>query len=134
MAAKALDLGKAAKERLERERIEQLYATVRLCIKWLGIVVVAWQIRCAIGALAGQNTSVMVNAVLSLLGNIQFTAAISLAGAATVWAICERALRHRKVEKMQGRIRELETQIDPKRTSSGLLTTGKTNPSDKWRS
>lgn len=48
-----------------------------------------------------------------------------------LWAIIERSLRKRKTVKLTKRIEELETKIDPQRTSSGLLSTGETHPDDK---
>jgi hypothetical protein len=68
---------------------------------------------------------------LSFLADIKFAVAVTLAGVAAAWAGLERWLRHRKVESIQDRIRELELTIDPHRTSSGLTPKGKTNPKDK---
>lgn len=79
--------------------------------------------------LAGKDTLVALN--VAILGDIKFVVSIGLTGAAGVWAIVERSLRHRKVEYLQSRIKELETTIDKNRTSSKLTTKGKTNPRDK---
>ncbi len=43
----------------------------------------------------------------------------------------QRALRLRKTEQLQARITDLETMIDPNRSSSGLQKTGETHPEDK---
>ena len=67
--------------------------------------------RDLLGAIAGKETVLAIK--LSFLADIKFAIAISLAGVASVWALAERGLRHRKVESMQGRIRELELAIDP---------------------
>jgi hypothetical protein len=127
------DLSKTAQERLERVRIEQRYSTVRIAVKWTGIAAAIYFAAEALKAFAGRDTSIIVNAALSLFANLNLTVAISLAGAATVWAVCERMLRRYKVEKMQGRIKELETRLDPRRTTSGLLPDGRTNPADLGR-
>ena len=130
MAPKKSDISKAGTERLERIRIEQRYSTARLAIQCLAIVVAIFFAKEAIVAFAGQSTTVIVQGALRILGNLKFTAALGLTGSAAVWAVCERALRRRKVESMQARIRLLETMIDPKRSTSGLLPNGKTNPAD----
>lgn len=79
--------------------------------------------------LAGENTALSLG--ISLLADLKLSVAITLAGGAAVWAVVERALRHRKTEYLQRRIKELETMIDPGRSSSGLTEEGKTNPNDK---
>ncbi len=43
----------------------------------------------------------------------------------------QRALRLRKTKQLQARITDLETMIDPNRSSSGLQKTGETHPEDK---
>lgn len=42
----------------------------------------------------------------------------------------ERRLRYEKTEYLQGRIKALELQLDPDRSSSDLSPTGETNPED----
>jgi hypothetical protein len=112
-----------------REAISQRYSTARTLIRTAGVVGVAYVWQGFLSQLAGHDTAVAIN--LTFLGDIKFLASISLAGGACVWAAVERNLRHRKVEFLQGRIRDLETTIDPQRTSSGLTPKGKTNPKDK---
>ncbi|WP_022949551.1 hypothetical protein [Methylohalobius crimeensis] len=48
-----------------------------------------------------------------------------------IWALTERKLRLRKTKYLSERPKNLEKQIDPNRTSSGLQPTGETNPEDK---
>jgi hypothetical protein len=127
------NLGKAAKERLEFNRINQRYSTIRTLVRAAGVVLVVFFMSQTLKSLSGQATSVIVSATLSLFADVKFALAITLAGAASVWAVAERMLRRRKVEYMQGRIRELEMRIDPNRTTSGLTTRGMTNPRDGGR-
>jgi hypothetical protein len=121
--------------RLEFHRTDQLYSTVRTLIRGLCWVVAAYFGFGAVKELAGQSTdvSLALSFVISALFEVKFVIAIALSGAACAWAAAERMLRHRKVEKLQGRIRELETAIDPDRSTSGLTTKGQTNPLDKRR-
>ena len=116
-------------ERLALARIEERYRTVRTLVKavsWVGAVYLAREI---VQVLAGETTRLVFE--LSVLADVRFALTLTLAGAATTWAIVERVVRHRKVEQMSGRIKELETRLDPSRSSSGLTPKGKTNPKDK---
>ena len=131
--AKSQTLSKSAEERLGLHRIEQRYRTLRTAIRSLfgfGCVYMAAQ---AVGALAGQSTSVAVNLALQAFAEVRFALAVTLMGCAAAWAVAERMLRYRKVEVMATRLRELETAIDPNRTSSGLTPSGRTHPQDKRR-
>jgi len=131
MSVQASALSKSAQERLLRTRILERYALARTGIRTLAVIVIAWFSKQAIGDLAGHDTSVIVSAALSVVGNLKVALSMTLAGSAAVWAIVERSLRRRKTEALQGRIIELEQGLDPRRSSSGLTPTGKTNPRDK---
>lgn len=48
-----------------------------------------------------------------------------------LYGFSQRSLRLRKTQYFQKHILELESKIDPQRTSSGLLPTGETHPGDK---
>ena len=112
------------------EKLSQIFSTIRTSIRTVGWVFGAYFARQAIASLSGETTNLSVNGTLSLLADFKFVVSIALTGAAFAWAAVERSLRHRKVEALQGRIKHLETAIDPKRTSSGLTAKGKTNPKD----
>ncbi|NOJ47823.1 hypothetical protein [Bradyrhizobium archetypum] len=116
-------------ERIEIARLEEKYRTFRTLIKVSGAVFGVYIAREAIETLAGQTTKLAFE--LAVLANVQFAFTLTLAGVATAWAVVERITRQRKVEQMQGRIRDLETRLDPNRSSSGLTPKGKTNPKDK---
>lgn len=126
-------LSKSAQERLIRIRIVERYALGRTAIRALCVFGVFWLMDQAISHYAGQVTSVTVSAALSFIADLKFTAVLTLAGGASLWAFVERKLRHRKVEFLQNRIRDLETQRDPRRSSSGLMPTGQTHPRDRRR-
>lgn len=114
-------------------QIDQLYATIRTAIWAICIVTVAYFGFGALETFAGRSTEIDValSLVLTALAELKFVAAISIALGGCGWAFIERMLRHRKVEYLQGRIKALETAIDPSRTSSKLTVQGKTNPSDR---
>jgi hypothetical protein len=121
--------------RLEFHRIDQRYSTFRTFIRSLCWAVVGYFGFGTVSQFAGHSTdlNVALSLVISALFKFELLIAIALTGVACAWAAAERVLRHRKVEKLQGRIRELETAVDPDRSTSGLTTKGQTNPIDKRR-
>ena len=54
-----------------------------------------------------------------------------IAGGTTIWALGEKLLRHKKVERLTAHTKDLELMIDQNRTSSMLTRQGNTNPGDK---
>ncbi len=125
------DLSKSARERLDKQRIDQRYRTFRTLIRAGSVVLCIWFVGNAISDLAGKDTNIVVGLLLSVFADLKFAASIALAGTATGWAIVERWLRHNKVEYLQERIRQLERNIDTRRSTSNLTTRGQTNPSDR---
>ena len=83
-------------------------------------------------ALAGKETgaSFFVQWTTGSVSGATFSVSIVLTGIGTGWALYERMWRFKKVKTLSARIIELETQIDPKRSSSKLLPDGRTNPDD----
>jgi hypothetical protein len=121
--------------RLELHRLDQQYHTMRTAIRgafWLGAAYFGFG---TIGQFAGRSTDVdlALSLVITALIELKVMIAIVMTGAACAWAAIERTLRHRTIAKMQGRIRQLETNIDPQRSTSSLTPTGQTNPADKRR-
>ena len=128
-----MSLSQESQERVQLYATDQLYRTIRTAIRGGVAVAIFYFAFHAVEALAGQDTnlSVAMTLVLSAFADFRFAFAITLGGAGAAWAMVERSLRHRKVDYMQGRIKELEGRLDPSRSSSGLTTAGKTNPRDK---
>src|SRR3546814_4250159 len=118
----------SARERREGRRIEQRYKTARTLILVLVFLGCVWVIGDAIGDLAGKETNVAVSLLFSIFADLKFALSVALAGGMAAWAVVERWLRHRKVDRLQGRIRGLEKRIDPGRSTSGLTTKGQTHP------
>lgn len=84
----------------------------------------------SIEALAGETTSLNFLHVVT----IEFLSRSLPWWALTIfisyWAIKQTRLRKKKTEQLTARIKELETRIDPNRTSSRLLPSGDTHPDD----
>lgn len=127
--AKTPAVSARSSERVKIAKVDQWYRTVRTAVRVIGVVAAVWLLRGALDTLAGETTRLAFE--LSVLADVKFAVSVALAGSAAVWAIAERMLRHRKVESLQDRIKELERRLDPGRTSSQLTPKGKTNPYDK---
>ena len=99
--------------------------------RWGAIVLIARYGYLSIESLAGQNT--LADIGINFLSNIKVS--VALAGAAgaggLIYGERQRKLRKNTVERLQGRIRELETKIDPNRSTSDLTHRGDTRPEDK---
>lgn len=108
-----------------------IFRLVRAIIVSLAIMYVATMAKDAVVALSGQSTNVFVQAGMSFLASMRLIFSFSLTGVAALWAVVERATRQKQAERLHGRIKELERQIDPQRSSSKLTRKGKTNPKDK---
>jgi hypothetical protein len=133
MANSPVPLSARAREHVTLLRVVHRYRTARTALRvgFGGFVV--WCLYLSIDSIAGKTTAFQaaVTVGFSLLWDIRFVVAFSLAGATTIWAMAERWLRHRKVNYLQGRIKDLELNIDPGRSTSGLTTKGRTNPRDR---
>lgn len=120
-----------APSRLEARHVEEIYRTGRTLIRSLCVGFCVWCFFWAIRTFAGQSTSVLFNGGLTVLADFRFEFTLTLAGGAAAWAVIERQLRQHTTERLHARVKELETQIDEKRSSSKLTPKGKTNPIDR---
>jgi hypothetical protein len=129
------ELSGDARERLSTHETDQLYRTVRTGVRCLTTAFIFYYGFRSFETFAGEDTnlSIALTFVLRAFAELKTTVFIGLTGTCAAWAILERILRQRKVEYMQGRIKELEQKIDPNRTSSDLTPKGQTNPRDRIR-
>ena len=108
--------------------IDKVYSLIALAIRF-GFP--SWAAVKIAEALAGKTT--LANVGIEVFRGYNFLgwlAALIIAVAIT-WALLERGLRKRKTVYFQRRIKRLEKQIDPNRSSSMLTEAGDTNPKDK---
>lgn len=99
-------------------------------------MVIAYWMYLSIDSLAGKTTDVDIFNFIKievLSKPLPWWLSWALTLVFVLWAAIERALRKRKTKQLTKRIRYLESQLDSQRTSSGLLPTGDTNPSDERR-
>ena len=94
-------------------------------IRWVGVAAFTYF---SIAELAGKQTD--ANLLLSLFVTVPERGVSAWWVMATfiafAWAIVEGRIRRRKVQTLSGRIKALELKLDPKRTSSGLTSSGET--------
>jgi hypothetical protein len=115
--------------------IDRGFSALSAGFKWASLAWIAYCASEAIRHLAGQQTGATISIVLNFLTKTGsgVTTGVSLVTAvlATFYGLKERQLRYRKVEHLQGRVRELESKLDVNRTTSGLTPQGRTNPRDR---
>jgi hypothetical protein len=107
--------------------ITRAFSALNLAIKF-GFP--AWAITEIFSVAAGQTTviHVMSNA-FDALGPSALE--LIIGGLLIAWAVGENFLRRHKTKSLSGRILELEGRLDPGRESSGLTSSGATNPEDR---
>lgn len=107
--------------------IDKVYSLAVLAIKF---IVPAVAIVECVDILAGKTT--IAEFVLMVFGVDYSDAWKYLAYTVLgIWAYTERKLRRTKTKRLHVRIKELETLLDPQRTSSGLPSTGETRKDDR---
>jgi hypothetical protein len=109
---------------------EQIGRTVRVLLVSVAVVVIVYFVTHALEALAGKSTD--ANIFVSLLANMEISVALAwgVGVAGVAYGRHQRGLRKTTIARLQGRIHDLETNIDPNRTSSRLTPQGDTNPED----
>jgi len=104
--------------------------------KWGAFVLIAYAFRDSIVTLAGKETwaSFSFQGIASYVGRetsiaqwVEYLVVLGL----LIWGALERRLRKNVIQRVQGRIHELEKQIDPGRSSSRLTPRGETREVDK---
>lgn len=111
------------------KHIEGAYSLVGkffYCVAVLGIFYFLYRM---VDSLAGLSTDADLQ--LSFLIDVSVYLAWIAGASGVAYGAKQRKLRRDTVERLQIRITELEKEIDPGRTSSGLTGRGDTNPEDK---
>lgn len=102
----------------KHSRSEVLLVSVPIAIKWLGLSFIAYCGYLCFATLSGKATS--ANILVNVLGDIRVTYAVSwLFGISGLgYGAVQARLRKQTEARLGGRVKELEEQIDPKRSSS----------------
>jgi hypothetical protein len=116
--------------------IDRGFPALAVLFRWAGLAAIAYFASQSIGYLAGQQTDATISIVVDFLTKtgcgITVGASLMTGLLGIAYGTYERQLRYRKVEYLQGRVRELETLLDPNRSTSGLTPQGRTNPRDEY--
>lgn len=116
---------------LKRQRRSGEISTVlRDLIRWGGVAVVAYFFYLSVASLAGETTAADIGIAIAGQLEVSDAFAILFGGGGVAYGMGQRRLRRRTIERLQERIRSLEQQIDPGRSSSGLDSQGRTHPQD----
>ena len=117
--------------RLYGKIIDTTGSVIYALIPWVGVICVAYYVHSSIKSLAGQRTLASIG--IRFLADFRISEALAyIFGACGVgYGFMNRKLRKDNVERMAKRIKELEKQIDVRRSSSRLTPRGETRPEDK---
>ncbi|HWE48160.1 MAG TPA: hypothetical protein VG273_00110 [Bryobacteraceae bacterium] len=100
-------------------------------VPWAGAVLIAFIFYRSVQSLAGHYTFAQIG--MNFLGDFKVSEGLAyvFGGGGVVYGIKHRKLHGDNLERMAGRIAELEKLLDSKRSSSRLTPRGKTRPEDK---
>lgn len=117
---------------LRRMRITEGIASIVIAaIKWGSVVFVFRYISIMVVALAGHTTAADIGIKFLTKFGVSDALAWALGIGSAGYGIAQNRLRKDTVERLQGRIQDLEQQRDPRRTSSRLTPRGDTRPEDE---
>jgi hypothetical protein len=119
-----VDLARVA-EKGRRVRLELWVSLARSAIKAIGWAFAAWCMYMSIRAVAGTSTAFLAIVEGGLKMSLDRYAAYALAAVSGMGWFGERKLRQRTIKQHAEYIRKLESDKDPKRSTSGLTATGK---------
>ena len=128
---------KRSKEELEAnvqiQRIQARTAITITAIRWAGLVGLAWCGVEIVDALAGRITLATIGIGIKVLGKVYISEAVAwlFAVSGVGYGLAERRLRHSNIARLSSAVRDRETALDPKRTSSRLTERGLTRPEDE---
>ena len=111
-------------------RFDAIIGTIRTVFKLAFWAFVAYQVREIVSVLAGKTTPADITLNILKSGKRDFVA-YGVGSLALLWGAFQRRLRRRTVKHLKARLKALERQLDPGRSSSHLTSTGDTRPEDQ---
>ena len=111
--------------------VEKWFSLATHVIKWAGIVSVVYFISSAVSDLAGKTT--LANIVVQVLqaGSVREVVSYAIAGGGITYGLLERRLRKSEIRHLGQQKKELESALDPNRSTSQLTESGETRPEDR---
>ena len=99
-------------------------------IKSIAVVVCFYFFTSALNNLSGKTTT--ANIVVDFLGSVSISDFVGIVFGAggVIYGMIERRQRQKMIDRLHGRVKKMEQQIDPKRSSSNITTFGDTHPDD----
>jgi len=118
---------------LEGQRIQARATIILTGIRWAGLVALGVVGYLIVNTLAGRSTLASVGISIRAIGSVYVSqAAAWLFGISGIgYGLRQRRLRHTNIQRLGPGVRERESAIDPKRTSSQLTSRGRTRPQDE---
>jgi len=111
--------------------VDMIGSIFHIIVPWAGAVLVAFLFYRSVASLAGRYTFEQIG--VGFLGDFRISEGFAyvFGGGGVVYGMKHRKLHGDNLERMAGRIAELEKLLDAKRSSSRLTPRGKTRPEDK---
>jgi len=117
---------------LKRQKNAGAIATVLInLIRWSGLTLIAYFAYLTVASLSGETTTADIGIKLFADVRLSEVFAYLFGGGGVIYGARQRSLRRNTIERLQGRIKKLEKERDPGRTSSGLTQRGATHPKDQ---
>lgn len=122
---------KKLKASIEFARIEGFTRRWNMTIRWAGICVLAFCAWKSVQALAGKET--LAKIFVQVFANATFSQVVTstLGGSGVVYGLYQRRIARKVVKRYGSRLANLESAIDPERTSSNLDPSGTTRLEDR---
>jgi hypothetical protein len=130
-------MAKKSQKQLEYELrariIDRRSAVIESAIKYGCLLGIAYLAYGSIGVLAGQNTFADIG--IRVIGDVRISETVAwlFGGGGVLYGYRQRKLRRDTIEQLAPRVRQLEMEHDPNRTSTGLPARGTTRPDDRER-
>jgi hypothetical protein len=116
---------------VQLQLLDILATVVQIGIPWGSVCFISYMGFLSVDALAGKTTLAQLG--LHFIGDVRINEALAwfLSGAFGVYGLNERRLRRKNILRTASQIHELESRIDPNRTSSNLTPRGTTRREDR---
>jgi hypothetical protein len=118
----------------ERERLHlvaRIFDLTKDLIRALLLGWIFWTIYLDVRELAGKQTDASFFFKYFVSKENDYALPWLVAVVTIAWALLERRFRKHKTQQLTARLQEMERRLDPKRSTSGLMPTGDTNPKDR---
>jgi hypothetical protein len=107
--------------------VNNICAVLHRAVPWAGVVLIVYfGLYKTIESAAGQSTTINYIAQIAAGFSLNEWAAYAIGGAGTIYGLLQRKLRKDTIERLTKRIKTLEENQDPERSSSKLTPRGET--------